>query len=698
MIIEVRHCNNIDFANISLLEGKLNIKYAPNGSGKSSIAKALLFGAEDGQARLSELLPFKLRKDNPDNKRPEVLGAESIKTIMCFNDDYVSRFVFKPDELLSNSFEILIKTDAYKKLEQEIEELISGIKKLFLDNQELEAVIATLKEMGDAFKLTKTGLSKSTTGMKALTAGNKIQHIPKGLESYQPFIQSDSNISWIEWQTKGCVFSEISDNCPFCTSFAGDKKEQIQKVGKEYDKNIIRNLVAIINVIEKLGDYFSPDAKQKLETISTLKDGLDDEHEAFLTTVKSQIDNFTGKLERLRTISGLQFNDGEKVVEKLPAYKLDFHFFSELKSVRMQEAIDPINCSIDTVIEKAGQLQGKINQLRKKIRDTVSQHQTDINNFLAYAGYRYEVEIVGEESKSQLKLRHVDHDEHLTGGDQHLSFGEKNAFAIVLFMYECLSKRPDLIILDDPISSFDKNKKYAILEMLFRGDSSSCLKNKTVLMLTHDIEPVIDTIKSLGKTFYNLTTASFLRLEKCQINERVITRADIQPFSQICKSVISSSKDDIVKLIYLRRYLEISDDKGDAYQVLSNILHKRKDLIDTRIQGTDGEYPKMDSAKVSNGCLEIVREVTNFSYSDFLRRLQDKSVLRMLYDTSTNGYEKLQVFRLFDFELKDRVIQKFINETFHIENEFICQLDPTKFDTIPEYVVTECDRILKEME
>jgi wobble nucleotide-excising tRNase len=35
-------------------------------------------------------------------------------------------------------------------------------------------------------------------------------------------------------------------------------------------------------------------------------------------------------------------------------------------------------------------------------------------------------------------------------------------------MYETLSKNSDLIILDDPISSFDKNKKYAILQMLFR--------------------------------------------------------------------------------------------------------------------------------------------------------------------------------------------------------------------------------------
>ncbi len=34
------------------------------------------------------------------------------------------------------------------------------------------------------------------------------------------------------------------------------------------------------------------------------------------------------------------------------------------------------------------------------------------------------------------------------------------------------------------------------------------------------------------------------------------------------------------------------------------------------------------------------------------------------------------------------------NETYHIENEFICQLDPSRFDLIPEYVIMECDKLI----
>ena len=695
--IEVKNCNNLDSAVISLATQKLNIKFAPNGTGKSTIARAVLLGVKGDQNLLSELLPFKLRKENPENKLPEIKGAETLKNIMCFNEEYVSQFVFKPDELLSNSFDIFIRTDSYKQKEQEIEELVRNIKQLFSGNPELETLIAALKEMGSAFKLSKTGLDKKSTGMKGLSAGNKIQHIPPGLESYKPFIQSQSSVGWIDWQTKGYEFTELSDNCPFCTLDTSDKKDQIKRVGQEYDKNIIKNLMAIIAVIDKLGDYFSVEAKGKLKEITILKEGLEKEHEAFLATVKNQIDNFTEKLEKLRTFSAFQFKDGEKVADKLPAYKLDLQFFSELKSNKMQGAIAPINASIDAVIEQAGQLQGKINQQRSEMKKTVQLHQTDMNEFLAYAGYRYAVEIVGEGDQAQLKLRHIDHEKYLSGGNQHLSFGERNAFSIVLFMYECLAKKPDLIILDDPISSFDKNKKYAILEMLFRREADSCLKNKTVLMFTHDVEPIIDTIKSLAQKFSNQTSASFLKLADGQIRESGIGKDDIQTFSQICRNAIASEKHDVIKLIYMRRHYEIAENKGDAYQVLSNVLHKRERAIDTREpKGSDDNHPEMEQAKFLKGCAEVSKRLSGFSYHDLLSRVSDTNALKSLYGASANGYEKLQVFRLLGLEAGNSVIQKFINETYHIENEFICQLDPDKFDTIPEYVIAECDKILMQ--
>lgn len=41
IIVEIISCNNVDQGTIEIKEGKLNIKYAINGTGKSTVAKAI---------------------------------------------------------------------------------------------------------------------------------------------------------------------------------------------------------------------------------------------------------------------------------------------------------------------------------------------------------------------------------------------------------------------------------------------------------------------------------------------------------------------------------------------------------------------------------------------------------------------------------------------------------------------------------
>jgi len=84
-------------------------------------------------------------------------------------------------------------------------------------------------------------------------------------------------------------------------------------------------------------------------------------------------------------------------------------------------------------------------------------------------------------------------------------------------MYEALHKKPDLIVLDDPISSFDKSKKYAIMHMLFRGKSADCLLNKTVLMLTHDLDQLLIQLRFLKNSIICQLPVLFqLKMEYCQ--------------------------------------------------------------------------------------------------------------------------------------------------------------------------------------
>lgn len=41
MNISISNCNNIDLGTLQITEGRLNIKYAINGTGKSTLARAI---------------------------------------------------------------------------------------------------------------------------------------------------------------------------------------------------------------------------------------------------------------------------------------------------------------------------------------------------------------------------------------------------------------------------------------------------------------------------------------------------------------------------------------------------------------------------------------------------------------------------------------------------------------------------------
>lgn len=88
----------------------------------------------------------------------------------------------------------------------------------------------------------------------------------------------------------------------------------------------------------------------------------------------------------------------------------------------------------------------------------------------------------------------------------------------------------------------------------------------------------------------------------------------------------------------------------------------------------------------------------SFDYHKIVFSAKNIDYLRSLFNETAVGYEKLQLYRLIKGESKVKpegdVIAKFVNEAFHIENEYIMQLDPHRFDSVPEYVVQACTEAL----
>ena len=292
-----------------------------------------------------------------------------------------------------------------------------------------------------------------------------------------------------------------------------------------------------------------------------------------------------------------------------------------------------------------------------------------------------------------MKLVHQDYSEHLESASQHLSYGERNAFALVLFMHQVLRDKPDLAVLDDPVSSFDKSKKFAILHKLFRGKSS--LGNSTVLMLTHDIEPAIDVTKSVRNLFTSAKPiAYFLSAKSGIVTEVKIEPSDIKTFAEICGENIQNVEDQIIKCIYLRRHFEILGERGLEYNLLSSLLHGRQNPT---LQTDDGQIA-MTAEQISSATVSIVNEMHDFDYANIQKMVVDCEGLKSRFNNTTVGYEKIQIYRIFSEQNKvskgsnsnDRIIQKFANESFHIENEYLMQLNPHKYDNVPEYIVAAC--------
>lgn len=129
MHIQIQNCNVIESGAIDIQPHKLNIKYAINGTGKSTIAKAIEANVTGDEDKLKQLLPFKY-EDDSDNHQPSISGLEDFHSIQIFNEDYVNQYVYQPDELIKDSFTIFVKTPDYERNMAEITQLLESISQI----------------------------------------------------------------------------------------------------------------------------------------------------------------------------------------------------------------------------------------------------------------------------------------------------------------------------------------------------------------------------------------------------------------------------------------------------------------------------------------------------------------------------------------------------------------------------------------
>ncbi len=692
--IIITDCNSIAKAEITLRRESLNIKYGPNGIGKSTIARALVLNAQ-GEDALQDLLPFKYRQGD-SGKAPAVVGADEIKKVLVFDEYYVSQFVFQPDEVVKNSFEIFIKTPEYQAGIDELEAIFEDLKKVFLDNEALDDVIASFTELRNAFTITKSGgIAKTSRGFKALGMGGKLATIPKALMGFEKFLRSNDAAGWLSWQSKGKSYLELSENCPFCSVSNVDKKIAIH-VSEEYESAAVKNMSALRLVIDKLARFFVPERLEQLRRITTSLEDLSPEQDQFLASLRGQVETLLDKFTALKELSFIALRDEPDVDKALRSLKIELELLDALNSKDTQGVVGTMNAQLDHVAQQINEIRRRVGIQKAQVARSIERNQDEINEYLRSAGYKYAVRIEPSGDSYRMILEHQDAPGHLEAAGSHLSFGERNAFALVLFMHQVRRDTPDLVVLDDPVSSFDKTKKFAILHKLFHGRQS--LRGFTTLLLTHDIEPAIDIVRTATSGQFQAATPAvhFLQSRAGQVEEKPIKPADIMTFSQVCDENIDSSADPIIKCIYLRRRYEVHGERGAEYDVLSSLLHVRDEPSS---KNEKGELILLDEKEREQAIAEIRKVIPSFDYQALLTQVKDRAVLKAKFKNTNVGYEKVQIFRIAsaldpDAPGGDAALKKFVNESYHIENEYVMQLNPREFDAVPEHVVQACADLL----
>lgn len=635
--VELKNCNNIRHGKIRLERNKLNIKYGINGTGKTTLSRAINYAGDDDQ--------LQLLRSYTSVEPAQIEITPSCPNVMIFNEDFVNNVVFKEGEVIENSFEVFLKTEKYDIKKEVLDQHLKDLKKCMIEDDEIIELKENLEKINSKFNRNKSGTISTTGAMKSLLTKQNLYNIPTELEVYKPFFQNkDINIPWIDWKSKGDNF-DIGENCPYCSEHIDlpqhQKRKEIFK--NTYKKADAQHLKEMLGMLESLKQYMEQDEYNKL--IDYVKTDTDNDIiKAIVMRLVSDLDLI---ISRFTAIAGFRdkniaIADIATLDQQVENMEIPKELFTIFGGDQVNAIFDRINSNVLNLKTEIITLKSEMGDLKGLLQATINLSKKDINEFLKTAGINYELEILAEdESNSRTILRQCFAEEKtdVTNIRQHLSWGEKNAFSLILFMYYAQTQNPDIIILDDPISSFDNNKKYAIFHRMFKNvlNRPVSLEGKTVLLLTHDFEPITDFIV-VGKLSSDKAIASFMWNEYGKINEEFISpETDVKLILLECKDIACNDEINIVsRVAFLRKLCQLNncnDDWGIVYEILSCLIHGSE----IRRKVGKKSYIGMDADEINKGIVKIREFIVDFSYDDLRENIYSIDGIKEIYSSEENA-------------------------------------------------------------
>lgn len=695
--IEFKNIQSISKGKIHIKDKAINIKYGYNGLGKSSLGKAIEYKVNNMEEDFNFLEPY-------SGGEPSITISKEYKKCNAFNKDYIDQWLFKEsNNIIDDSYSIFFNNKDLKVKENNINTLLVDLANT-IDNETINEFVNKCNTIGQNMKINKDKRSISgncTVGKGFKNGPSFMKKVEESdLKEYSKLVAASNSPQWFKWFSDGKNYI-IDNKCPYCLNELNEKFSLTQGyIDSILKDNDFKKNNSAKEVVLSLASISDESIRGKITAINEKRERLDKETEEILAVNYLKADVEVNKILKLRQQKKISMEsiDKKSILEFYSSNKLNLTYFKTLDS-ELYNSAEKINLSIDKISSQISELVDAISAFKKELAEATNAVNDEINNFLKYAGipYKFEIKVLDEEtSETIIKPNSVDTD-IVDSVERHLSFGELNSFSLALFGAINKRNNSDLIILDDPISSFDENKKFAVMHYLF-NPKDGVLKDKTVILLTHDMEPLLDMVRA---DFINGNSdikkeifANLIVNNAGIISEIQITKEDIKSsIMQELELANDESIDEYLRLIHLRRYYELKDisHATNEYKIASSAEHLKPTPSDRRGRA-------YNSTVVADGINKIVSVIRTFDYTNFVSRYNDRYLLN-LYRSSTNNYDKLRLIRpLLDHNrsvAKDIKLWNFITENYHVENMYLYGVCGVK--QIPDYIISLCDELIDDL-
>lgn len=704
MQVTITHCNNIEHVSLSIEPNKVNVLYGVNGTGKSTIAD-VINTSSNGQS-LTQFTPY------GSTKRPAA-KLNDIGSVFAFNERYLNESLYLDDgQLIRNGKEVFIETSGFMQARNRAQAMLGQTSEKFLHNEPLESLVTLLDTFLSSFGAnphTKKIAKTSSVMRSSMAKDGIIENIPAEFERFSPYIHSNNAQEWITWHGKGSNLVQKSA-CPYCGEPVTESDtEMLRRLDSAYGAKIFEHTSKVNEAFNDIRTCFSPDAQRDMDHL--LQQPLYQLEGGFETLERLRHDALylRGKLNAMRCL-GFNYlwqhgivtqDDLGRIDEYLRELIIDMKKCPSFGTREINSLVDELNDCVMQLIGSYDNLRACVGRQRSELKRAMAVGERFVDTFLDCAGFPYKVTISykGEDDCSIRLLPKEGKGEEDTVPD-HLSYGERNALAVALFAAHAKSRSDDLIIMDDPISSFDGNKRYALLHRLFGKEGALC--GRTVLFLTHDYQ----TILLFGKIHHDHLTNHTIRFISNDLGllclEEIRSR-DLQSFVSLCKCKMVPSNALVTRLVFARRLEELKNGKSCTWNYLSSLLHKLEHPSMKISHSNCIEMTEEQKREAERGLLDI--GLTGLDYGIALAELRDDALMIQNYRQLQSPYEKLGLVRVLyggnesaqhamDRLGIDEIVRDYITGFYHAESETLFQLDPTKYWTVPRYVTDKCDELV----